>query len=83
MATRAITPEEVAHVDELVARGRAALREFDGASQDQVDRLCQAMAWSVANETTFTRLAHMGVDESGIGDREPGLEALQGHRNPA
>ena len=70
MATRAITPEEAAHVDELVARGRAALREFDGATQEQVDRLCQAMAWSVANETTFTRLAHMGVDESGIGDRE-------------
>jgi sulfoacetaldehyde dehydrogenase len=26
------------------------------------------VAWAVANETTFTRLAVMGVDESGIGD---------------
>lgn len=70
MATRPITPEESAQVDELVARGRAALKAFETASQEQVDRLCQAMAWAVANETTFTRLALMGVEESGIGDPE-------------
>jgi sulfoacetaldehyde dehydrogenase len=68
LGTRPITPEETAAVDELVARGRAALSAFEGATQDQVDRLCQAVAWAVANETTFTRLAQMGVDESGIGD---------------
>lgn len=68
MPPRPITPEETAHVDELVARGRTALAAFEGATQEEVDRLCQAMAWAVANETTFTRLAHMGVDESGIGD---------------
>lgn len=68
MAPRPITPEETAHVDELVARGRAALAAFADATQDQVDRLCQAVAWEVANERTFTRLAHMGVEESGIGD---------------
>ena len=67
---RPITDEETAHVDELVARGRRALQAFEGATQDKVDRLCQAMAWAVANETTFTRLAQMGVEESGIGDPE-------------
>ena len=67
---RPITPEETAHVDELVARGRAAFAAFDDATQDRVDRLCQALAWAVSNETTFTRLAHMGVEESGIGDPE-------------
>jgi sulfoacetaldehyde dehydrogenase len=70
MPPRPITPEETAHVDELVARGRAALRAFEGATQEEVDRLCQAMAWAVSNETTFTRLAQMGVEESGIGDPE-------------
>lgn len=70
MATRLITAEETAHVDELISRGRAALKEFEGATQQQVDRLCQAVAWSVANETTFRRLALMGVEESGIGDPE-------------
>jgi len=68
MAVRPITPEETAHVDELVERGRAAMREFEGATQEDVDRLCRAVAWAVANEQTFGRLAQMGVDESGIGD---------------
>ena len=68
MATRAIRPEEQAAVDEHLERGRTALREFEGATQEEVDRLCQAVAWAVANETTFTRLAAMGVEESGIGD---------------
>lgn len=70
MASRQITPEEIAQVDELIARGRVAMRAFEDATQEQVDRLCQAVAWAVANETTFTRLALMGVDESGIGDPE-------------
>ena len=65
---RPITAEETAHVDELVARGRRALKAFEGATQQDVDRLCQAMAWAVANEPTFKRLAEMGVEESGIGD---------------
>ncbi|MET0773145.1 MAG: aldehyde dehydrogenase family protein, partial [Candidatus Limnocylindrales bacterium] len=68
MAERSITPDETAEVDALVARGRAALRGFEGATQAQVDRLCQAVGWAVANETTFTRLARMGVEESGLGD---------------
>lgn len=67
---RPITPEETDHVDELVARGRAALKQFERATQAEVDRLCQAVAWAVANEETFTRLAHRGVEESGIGDPE-------------
>jgi len=68
MSTRPITPEETAQVDELVARGRAAMREFESATQADVDRLCQAVAWAVTNEPTFERLAQMGVEESGIGD---------------
>ena len=41
-----------------------------GRRRSEVDRLCQAVAWAVANEVTFTRLAQMGVEESGIGDPE-------------
>jgi sulfoacetaldehyde dehydrogenase len=33
-----------------------------------VDRLCQAVAWAVANKRTFTRLVEMGIEESGLGD---------------
>ena len=84
MATRPITPEETAHVDELVARGASALAAFEGATQQEVDRLCQAVAWSVANEKTFERLAQLGVEESGIGDPVSRVvEALQGDGHSA
>jgi sulfoacetaldehyde dehydrogenase len=46
------------------------MRAIANYDQATVDRLCQAVAWATANETTATRLAHMGVDESGLGDRE-------------
>ena len=39
-------------------------------TRQRVDRLAQAIGWALGNETTFTRLAHMSVDESGIGDRD-------------
>lgn len=67
---REITPEEKEYAKELVAKARAAQKAIEDYDQATVDRLCQALAWATANETTFTRLAYMGVDESGIGDRE-------------
>ncbi len=68
MASRAITPEERIRADELLRKARAALKEIENYDQACVDRLCQAIAWGVANEKTFTRLAQMGVEESQFGD---------------
>src|SRR3989304_1135569 len=68
MASRPVSAEEVAHVDDLIARARVAQREFGAARRREVARRCQASAWAVANEKTFTRLALMGVEESGMGD---------------
>lgn len=67
---REITPEERQMVDEMVARARAAMDAIADYDQATVDRIAQAIGWAVGNEKTFTRLAHMSVDESGIGDRE-------------
>lgn len=67
---RPITDEEKAHAAELLARAKAAMKEIEDYDQARVDRLCQAIGWAVGNEKTFTRLAQMGVDEGGIGDRE-------------
>ena len=67
---RSITDEEKACAAELLAKARAAMKEIEAYDQARVDRLCQAIGWAVGNEKTFTRLAQMGVDESGIGDRE-------------
>ena len=67
---RGITPEEEKLVVDMVARARAAMEQIKDYDQARVDRLCQAIGWATGNEKTFVRIAQMGVDESGIGDRE-------------
>src|SRR5690242_15360076 len=67
---RVITDEEKQYAQELLKRARCAMRAIEDYDQAKIDRLCQAVAWATANETTFTRLAHMSTDESGLGDRE-------------
>ena len=66
---REITPEEIATVDEMIARARVAMEQIKDYDQEQVDRLARALGWHCGNEKTFLRIAQMGVDESGIGDR--------------
>src|SRR5881275_177760 len=66
---RAITDDEKQYAQDLLQRARCAMNCIEDYSQQQVDRLCQAVAWATANEATFTRLANMSVDESGLGDR--------------
>ena len=66
---RPITDEEKAYARELLARARVAMKAIEDYDQAAVDRVCQAIGWATANEPTFTRLAQMGVDESGLGDR--------------
>ena len=70
MATRDITDKEREIVAGMVVRARAAMAAIADYDQAQVDRLAQAIGWALGNEATFTRLAQMSVDESGIGDRE-------------
>jgi sulfoacetaldehyde dehydrogenase len=67
---RDITQAETALAAEMVARARAAMAAIADYDQARVDRLAQAIGWALGNEATFTRLAHMSVDESGIGDRD-------------
>lgn len=67
---RELSPEDVQTVADLVVRARAAMEQIKDYDQAQVDRLAQALGWACGNETTFVRIAQMGVDESGIGDRE-------------
>ena len=66
---RVITEEEKQVAQQLVERARAAMKSIEDYDQARVDRLCQAVGWATANAPTFTRLANMSVDESGLGDR--------------
>jgi len=67
---RELTDHDRQLAADMLERARAAMAEIEDWSQDRLDRLAQAIGWFAANEKTFTRLAQMGVDESGIGDRD-------------
>lgn len=70
MAPKVITEEQKLEIQEMVGRARAAMDAIKDYDQAKVDRLCQALGWAIANETTFTRLSNKSIDESGLGDRE-------------
>jgi len=63
-----LTDEQQQELDQAFERARKALAVIEAYDQARVDRLCQAVAWAVANKRTFTRLVEMGIEESGLGD---------------
>jgi sulfoacetaldehyde dehydrogenase len=65
-----LTAEQQQELDETLERARKALAIIETYDQARVDRLCQAIAWAVANKQAFTRLRDMGIEESGLGDAE-------------
>ena len=67
--TKELTNQERKLALDLLNRARKAMALIENYSQKELDRLAQAIGWYSSNEKTFTKLAQMGVDESGIGDR--------------
>ena len=65
-----ITEEQKHELHTMLARARTAMAAIEDYDQARVDRLCQAVGWACANETTFTRLAMKSIEESGLGDPE-------------
>ena len=65
---QALSPEQQQELDDVFARARAALAIIETYDQHRVDRLIQAVAWAVANRSTFRRLVKLGIEESGLGD---------------
>lgn len=63
-----IRKEQQEELDEAFERARTALAIIETYDQAMVDRLCQAVAWAVANKKTFLRLVDMSIKESGLGD---------------
>ena len=63
-----ITAAEHSELDEVFSKAYKALEIAEEFDQETVDRLCQAVAWSVANKETFLKLVDMGVEESRLGD---------------
>jgi sulfoacetaldehyde dehydrogenase len=65
-----INEQQKAELDQAFERARKALATIETYDQARVDRLCQAIAWAVANKKVFTGLVDMGIKESGLGDAE-------------
>lgn len=65
---REITKEQRMELEELIRKARAAQTIIENYSQERVDRLCRAVAWSISNKKTFLKLVDMGIEESGLGD---------------
>jgi sulfoacetaldehyde dehydrogenase len=67
-ARKPITEEQKLELDAAFERAAKALAVIETYDQARVDRLCQAIAWAVANKRTFASLVEMGIAESGLGD---------------
>src|SRR5439155_6707566 len=65
-----ITEEQQQELDAALQRAGKALAVIETYDQARIDRLCQAVAWAVANKRTFPCLVEMGIAESGLGDAE-------------
>lgn len=66
--SKGLTPVQQEELDRVFVKARAAAAVIATYDQARVDRLCQAVAWAVANKKTFERLVAMGIEESGLGD---------------
>ncbi len=68
MAEREITVEELSMLDGMFARAQAAAAIIETYDQERVDKLIQAVAWSVINLQTWKPLAYEAVEETRLGD---------------
>ena len=68
--SKTISQIEQEQIDAMLLKANLAMSKIKNWNQKELDRLAQAIGWYSANEKTFTKLAQMGVDESGIGDRD-------------
>lgn len=68
MAKHEISDEQRTALDVMFAKARVAEKIIENYTQEQVDRMIQAVAWSVGNPKDFDYFCKMGVDESGAGD---------------
>jgi sulfoacetaldehyde dehydrogenase len=59
-----------ADIGQLIARSRAAQKQIENYSQEQVDRMIKAIVWSVCRPGTAEKIAQFTVDESRLGNYE-------------
>ena len=68
MSEKAITQEEIKYVSHLIERARKAQKIAESYSQERVDELVMAVAWSTVKEKVARELSQMAYDESQMGN---------------
>src|SRR5690554_6862768 len=70
MLDKTTNPQDlvVEEIAELVARSRAAQKQIENYTQEQVDELNRAMVWAVAEEPVAKKIAQHTVDETQLGN---------------
>ncbi len=63
-----LPPEDL--IDTLLKRGRAAMDQIAGYSQEEVDELVQAVAWSIYEESRAREISEVAVRDTGFGNVE-------------
>lgn len=64
-----VSTEQIQALEEMVARARAAADVIATYDQEQVDRLCQAVAAAVCDMKVWGPICDEAVDETGLGDK--------------
>jgi sulfoacetaldehyde dehydrogenase len=68
MSQTKTSPDVTAQIAEIMVRARAAQDAIADYTQDQVDELVTAVAWSVVRKDRAEALAQLTVDEGGFGN---------------
>ena len=66
---REVTPEEIAMVEELIARARVAADIIATYDEEKLNHLCQAIAAELYDLKTWAPLCDEAVDETSLGDK--------------
>ena len=54
-------------INDLIKKSRVALKIIESYSQDEVDKLCEAVAWSGVKEENCAKISKLAVEESKMG----------------
>ncbi|WBW50039.1 aldehyde dehydrogenase family protein [Peptoniphilus equinus] len=64
-----VTQAQLDELNELVKRARAAQKVIENYTQEEVDKLCRAIAAKLYNGKVWAELSDEAVDETGLGDK--------------
>ena len=70
--------EQNAVITDLVSKARAATKQIENYTQQQINDVCLAIGWEVYKDENIEQLAALAVEESGMGVYEDKLKKHKG-----